>query len=93
MLTGAGDNFSSGADLTGGAGGTGPEGKVGSPVGASSSSSTRCASSGEIIGRLQRLPKPTIAAVDGVAVVWRWGWRMACDLVVATDRATFSEAS
>ena len=46
---------------------------------------------GQIIGRLQRLPKPTIAAVDGVAVGVALGIALACDLVIATDRARFME--
>jgi 2-(1,2-epoxy-1,2-dihydrophenyl)acetyl-CoA isomerase len=45
----------------------------------------------EIIARLQRLPKPTIAAVDGVAIGVALGLALACDLVVATDRARFCE--
>ena len=44
---------------------------------------------GEIIRRLQRLPKPTLAAVDGFAVGVAFGLALACDLVVASDRARF----
>ena len=46
---------------------------------------------GQIISRLQRLPKPTIAAVDGYAVGVALGLVLACDLVVASDRARFME--
>jgi 2-(1,2-epoxy-1,2-dihydrophenyl)acetyl-CoA isomerase len=46
---------------------------------------------GQIIPRLQRLPKPTIAAVDGYAVGVALGLVLACDLVVASDRARFME--
>jgi enoyl-CoA hydratase/carnithine racemase len=40
---------------------------------------------------LHRLTKPTIAAVDGVAVGAGMNIALGCDLVVATDRARFSE--
>ena len=46
---------------------------------------------GQIIGRLKAVPKPTIAAVDGVAVGVALGLALACDLVIATDRARFME--
>src|SRR5262249_25131992 len=46
---------------------------------------------GEIVMRLQRIPKPTIAKVDGVAVGVALGLVLACDLVLASDRARFSE--
>ncbi|HLF61919.1 MAG TPA: enoyl-CoA hydratase/isomerase family protein [Acidimicrobiia bacterium] len=40
---------------------------------------------------LHRLTKPTIAAVDGVAVGAGMNLALGCDLVVATERARFSE--
>ncbi len=40
---------------------------------------------------LHRLTKPTIAAVDGVAVGAGMNLALGCDVVVATDRARFSE--
>ena len=46
---------------------------------------------GEIIGRLRRLPKPTLAVVDGVAVGVALGLVLACDLIVASERARFAE--
>src|SRR5690606_4522848 len=46
---------------------------------------------GDMILRLHRLPKPTIAKVDGVAVGVGLGVALACDLVLASDRARFSE--
>lgn len=89
VLTGAGGNFSSGADLSGGmsAGGEnkGMTGRGVQPI----VSEMRIV--GDLIGRLQRLPKPTVAAVDGVAVGVALGLVLACDLVLATDRARFSQ--
>src|SRR3546814_14864936 len=46
---------------------------------------------GRIIGRLQHLPKPTVAAVNGVAVGVALGIALACDLVLASDRARLLE--
>lgn len=84
VLTGAEGNFSAGADLSGeesnGLTGHGPQLVV-----------HEMRIVGGIIGRLKRMPKPTIAAVDGVAVGVALGIALACDLVIATDRARFME--
>jgi enoyl-CoA hydratase/carnithine racemase len=40
---------------------------------------------------LHRLTKPTIAAVDGVAVGAGFNMAIGCDIVIATDRARFAE--
>jgi 2-(1,2-epoxy-1,2-dihydrophenyl)acetyl-CoA isomerase len=40
---------------------------------------------------LHRITKPTIAAVDGVAVGAGMNMALGCDVVIATDRARFSE--
>lgn len=40
---------------------------------------------------LHRLTKPTIAAVDGVAVGAGMNMALGCDVVIATDRARFAE--
>lgn len=84
VLTGADGNFSAGADLSGeesnGVTGHGPQLVL---------HEMRIVS--RIIARWKHLPKPTIAAVDGVAVGVALGIALACDLVVATDRARFMQ--
>ena len=44
------------------------------------------------ISEIKRAPKPFIAAVDGMAAAGGFGIAMACDLVLASDRATFEWA-
>jgi 2-(1,2-epoxy-1,2-dihydrophenyl)acetyl-CoA isomerase len=44
------------------------------------------------ISEIRRAPKPFIAAVDGVAAAGGFGLAMSCDLVVASERATFEWA-
>lgn len=83
LLTGAGGNFSAGADLSG-------QGSGGLAGGEMQLIVTEMRIVGEIIRRLQRLPKPTLAAVDGVCVGVSFGLAMACDLVLASDQARFS---
>ncbi|MEX1249173.1 MAG: enoyl-CoA hydratase/isomerase family protein, partial [Acidimicrobiia bacterium] len=46
---------------------------------------------GETAMTLHRLTKPTIAAVDGVAVGAGMNLALGCDVVIATSRARFSE--
>lgn len=79
LLTGAGGNFSSGADLArGGTGDREPESVL-----------NEMRRVNEITLRLHRLAKPTLAAVDGVAIGVALGLALACDLVLASDRARF----
>lgn len=84
VLTGADGNFSAGADLSG----EQSDGLTGHGV---QLVLHEMRVVGRIIGRLKRLPKPTIAAVDGVAVGVALGIALACDLVIASDRARFME--
>ena len=44
------------------------------------------------ISEIKRAPKPFIAAVDGMAAAGGFGIAMACDLVVASQRASFEWA-
>jgi 2-(1,2-epoxy-1,2-dihydrophenyl)acetyl-CoA isomerase len=44
------------------------------------------------ISEMKRAPKPFLAAVDGMAAAGGFGIAMACDLVLASDRATFEWA-
>jgi 2-(1,2-epoxy-1,2-dihydrophenyl)acetyl-CoA isomerase len=44
------------------------------------------------ISEIKRAPKPFLAAVDGVAAAGGFGIAMACDLVYASERATFEWA-
>jgi len=79
ILTGAEGNFSSGADLSG------QDPQMALPIVA------EMRSVGSIILRLHRLPIPTLAKIDGVAVGVALGMALGCDLVVASERAKLYE--
>lgn len=83
VITGAGDGFCSGADLT-------------DPGQAESAGGAGGALAGmRVVGRaalgLHELGKPTIASVNGVAAGAGCNLALGCDLIVASDRARFSE--
>lgn len=76
VVTGDGEDFCSGADL-----GRGPEGHW---LAYMRHVNDACLA-------LHAVPQPTIARVDGVAVGAGLNLALGCDLVVASDRARFSE--
>jgi enoyl-CoA hydratase/carnithine racemase len=83
VITGAGDAFCSGADLSAAA-------DDGVPTGAGASvASMRMV--GRAALRLHELPLPTIAAVNGVAAGAGCNLALGCDLIVASERARFTE--
>ena len=84
VITGAEDAFCSGADLTEGAAGEEDAGGVAASLERMQLVS-RCAL------RLHELRTPTLAAVNGVAAGAGLNLALGCDLVVASDRARFSE--
>ena len=78
VITGAGDAFCSGADL----------GERGSDT---RHSLARLHWVADIALAFHRIPKPIIAKVNGVAVGAGMNLALACDLIVASDTARFSE--
>ena len=80
VLTGAGGEFCSGADLSS----RGDRQARSGPLGSMRIITETCMA-------LQRMPQPTIAKVRGVAVGAGCNMALVCDLVVAGDTARFSE--
>lgn len=89
VLRGAGGNFSAGADLGGGL--KGDEARRGLTGGPPQAVIHEMRIVGDLINRLHRLSKPTLAVVDGVAMGVALGIVLACDLAIASDRAKFCE--
>ncbi len=91
IVTGAGDDFCSGADLSGrgGAGGANAGDAAGAQNQVHHLAAMRRVNDACIA--LQRLPQPTIAKVRGVAVGAGCNLALGCDLVVASQTARFSE--
>jgi enoyl-CoA hydratase/carnithine racemase len=77
VLTGAGAAFSAGGDLSQMAGGAAAE------------SAIRPASLVDLLTAMHELGKPIIAMVNGHALAGGLGLVVACDLALASDRATF----
>ncbi len=82
VLTGEGGDFCSGADL-----GEAVDTGFGTPA----QNVEWMRPVGEAATALHRVSKPTIAAVDGVAVGAGMNLALGCDIVIATDRVRFSE--
>jgi 2-(1,2-epoxy-1,2-dihydrophenyl)acetyl-CoA isomerase len=81
VIAGAGGAFCSGADLD-------PALLVGRSV---TSQHQWMKTVGAAAAALHRCPKPTIAAVDGIAAGAGLNLALACDVVIASTRARFSE--
>jgi 2-(1,2-epoxy-1,2-dihydrophenyl)acetyl-CoA isomerase len=81
VLTGAGGAFCSGADLSGG----------GADTGRARHQWHNMRHVGDVALALQRLPQPVIAKIPGVAAGAGCNMALACDLIVASDEARFSE--
>lgn len=79
VLRGAGDDFSVGADLTGGGSSRPPTLEQLGPVYHASTV-------------LHTMPQVTIAAIDGGCAGAAMGWACACDFRFASDRARFNTA-
>jgi 2-(1,2-epoxy-1,2-dihydrophenyl)acetyl-CoA isomerase len=78
VITGAGDAFSSGADL-------GDRGKdTRHPM-------VRLHGVADLVLALHRIPKPVIAKVNGIAAGAGMNLALGCDLIVASESARFSE--
>lgn len=77
VLTGEGQDFSVGGDLRSMEGLTAAGGRK------------RVQRVGRLIGLMRQMPQPLLAAVDGVATGAGLGLALACDLIVASDRARF----
>ncbi len=81
VITGDGEDFCAGADLGGD--------RVRSTSAADNTARMRLPNRAAL--SLHRVKKPTIAAVDGVAVGAGMNLAIGCDIVVATSRARFAE--
>jgi enoyl-CoA hydratase/carnithine racemase len=83
VITGAGDAFCSGADLA-----AASDGEATPGPGASMASMRDV---GRAAVRLHELPIPTVAAVNGVAAGAGCNLALGCDLIIASERARFTE--
>ena len=82
VVTGAGGEFCAGADMA----------RAPNPVPSAADNAERMRSGvNRAALALHRCSKPTIAAVDGVAVGAGMNLAIGCDIVIATERARFAE--
>lgn len=82
VISGDGGNFCAGADVSA---------EMVEAAGSAATNAAHMQEVGEAAIALHRLTKPTVAAVDGVAVGAGMNLALGCDVVLATDRARFSE--
>jgi enoyl-CoA hydratase/carnithine racemase len=86
VITGAGDGFCSGADLS-----PGDNPDLATQDGGIGSTFRQMRVVGRAALRLHQLPQPSIAAVNGVAAGAGLNLALGCDLIIASERARFSE--
>lgn len=86
VLTGAGGNFCTGADL----GGTRESGGGGSAPGPSGTMVDAMRVLGDVVLAIHQCPVPVVAKVDGLCVGAGLGLALAADLTWCADRARFS---
>lgn len=87
VLTGAGADFSVGADLSAMSGGAGEDGTLGAGL-----EDQRIWDSYRLPVLLHEMPKITVAAINGACAGAAMGLACACDLRWASDRAVFKTA-
>lgn len=84
LITGAGDNFSAGADID--------ELVALHDQGASDEIRRRVDLGAAVVRQLRAMPKPVVAAVDGNAAGAGMNLALACDLRVGSERTVFTES-
>lgn len=84
VITGAGGAFCAGADQA-----KKKEGEEAHDMGIGGLFNAMRRVGNQVILNIANMNKPTIAAVDGVAVGWGFSVAMACDMIIASDKAKF----
>ena len=84
VITGAGGAFCAGADQA-----KKKEGEEAHDMGIGGLFNAMRRKGNRVIQNITEMNKPTIAAVDGAAVGWGFSLAMACDMIIASDKAKF----